>query len=67
MDLRAVDGNDRRFFQRLRTETGVVVTPGSTISPATAGFVRLDLSVPGAALATGLERMAGFATSGSAV
>jgi aspartate/methionine/tyrosine aminotransferase len=65
VDVQAVASDDRRFAERLRAETGVVVTPGSTLSPATAGFIRLDLSVPAAALTAGLDRLASFARSGS--
>ena len=65
VDVRAVDADDRRFAARLRAETGVVVTAGSTFGPATAGFVRLDLSAPAATLATGIERMASFAERGT--
>lgn len=67
VDVRAVDADDRRFATRLREETGVVVAPGSTFGPTTAGFVRLDLSVPAATLTPGVERMASFAERGRAV
>jgi aspartate/methionine/tyrosine aminotransferase len=66
VDVRIVDSDDRRFAERLRAETGVVVTAGSTFGPATAGFVRLDLSAPAATVATGIERMARFAERGTA-
>jgi aspartate/methionine/tyrosine aminotransferase len=66
VDVRTVDSDDRRFAERLRAETGVVVTAGSTFGPATAGFVRLDLSAPVATVATGIERMARFAERGTA-
>jgi aspartate/methionine/tyrosine aminotransferase len=66
VDVCIVDSDDRRFAERLRAETGVVVTAGSTFGPATAGFVRLDLSAPAATVATGIERMARFAERGTA-
>jgi aspartate aminotransferase len=65
VDVRTVDSDDRRFAERLRAETGVVVTAGSTFGPATAGFVRLDLSAPAATVAAGIERMARFAERGT--
>jgi aspartate/methionine/tyrosine aminotransferase len=65
VDVRPVDPDDRRFADRLRAEAGVIVTAGSTFGPATAGFVRLDLSAPTATVATGIERMASFAERGT--
>jgi aspartate/methionine/tyrosine aminotransferase len=65
VDVRPVDPDDRRFADRLRAETGVIVTAGSTFGPATAGFVRLDLSAPEATVATGIERMISFAERGT--
>jgi aspartate/methionine/tyrosine aminotransferase len=64
IDVRAVDADDRRFAARLREETGVIVEAGSVFGPTTAGFVRLDLSVPAAKLTLGIERMASFAERG---
>jgi aspartate/methionine/tyrosine aminotransferase len=61
IDVRALDVNDRRFADRLRDETRVVVEPGSHFGPATAGFVRLDLGVPAATLREGIDRLALFA------
>jgi len=65
VDVRPVDADDRRFADRLRAETGVVVTAGSTFGPATSGFVRLDLSAPAVTIATGIERMASFVDRGT--
>jgi len=65
VDVRPVDADDCRFADRLRAETGVVVTAGSTFGPATAGFVRLDLSAPAVTIATGIERMASFVDRGT--
>jgi arginine:pyruvate transaminase len=64
IDVRAVDADDRRFAARLREETGVIAEAGSVFGPTTAGFVRLDLSVPAAKLTLGIERMASFAERG---
>jgi aspartate/methionine/tyrosine aminotransferase len=61
IDVRAFDVNDRRFADRLRDETRVVVEPGSHFGPATVGFVRLDLGVPAATLREGIDRLALFA------
>jgi len=66
IDVRAVDADDRRFAARLREETGVIVEAGSAFGPTTAGFVRLDLSVPAATLTLGVEQMASFAERGRA-
>lgn len=65
-DIRAVEEDDRRFAARLRAERGVVVQPGSTFGPATAGFIRLDLGAPESALRDGIERLAMFATRDAA-
>jgi aspartate/methionine/tyrosine aminotransferase len=62
IDVRTVDDDDRRFAARLRQETGVIVQPGSLFSPATTGFVRLDLGVPAATLRDGIAQLAAFAT-----
>jgi len=65
VDVQAVDTDDRRFASRLRAETGVVVTAGSSIGQETAGFVRLDLSAPATTVAEGIERLASFSRTGS--
>jgi aspartate/methionine/tyrosine aminotransferase len=65
VDVRPVDADDRRFADRLREETRVITTAGSTFGPATAGFIRLDLSATEGALANGIERMAVFAERGT--
>lgn len=57
IDIRSVDRDDRRFAARLAETTGVIVEPGSTFGAATAGYVRIDLGVEPATLATGLQRM----------
>jgi aspartate/methionine/tyrosine aminotransferase len=66
IDVRALDDDDRRVAARLREEVGVVVQPGSTFGPATAGFVRLDLGVPEKILWDGIERLATFVKGASA-
>lgn len=62
IDVSALDEDDRGFAEKLREATGVVVEPGSTFGPATAGYVRLDLGVPEWKLHEGIERLATFAT-----
>jgi aspartate aminotransferase len=65
IDVRPLDADDRRVAARLRDVAGVLVMAGSTFGPATAGFVRIDLGVPAAALNDGIERIARLAAGGS--
>lgn len=65
VDVRGVDGDDRRFAARLQAATGVIVEPGSIFGPATAGYIRLDLGVPSETLQEGIARLAAFASQES--
>lgn len=55
IDARAA-GDDRVLVQRLATQAGVRVEPGSRFGVSTAGFLRINLGVGAATLRTGLER-----------
>ena len=57
--------NSVRFAEQLIDAEQVAVAPGIAFGPNTAGYVRLSLASSEAALSTGIERLAHFATSRS--
>jgi aspartate aminotransferase len=57
IDTRSIDQDDRVVARRLRDEAQVIVEPGSSFGHATAGFVRIDLSVARDSLFAGIDRI----------
>lgn len=60
IDIRHTGLDDQRFAERLVSETGVLVEPGSLFGESLAGHVRIDLGVEERTLIEGLTRLAAF-------
>lgn len=64
IDIRRSGMDDRRFAQRLASEAGVVVEPGSLFGESLAGHVRINLGVAETTLIEGVTMLASFVEAG---
>lgn len=64
IDIRQSGMDDHRFAQRLASEAGVVVEPGSIFGESLAGHVRINLGVEETMLIEGVTRLASFVEAG---
>jgi aspartate/methionine/tyrosine aminotransferase len=64
IDIRQSGMDDRRFAQRLASEAGVVVEPGSLFGESLAGHVRINLGAEETLLVEGVTRLASFVEAG---
>lgn len=64
IDVRSIDTDDRVVADRLQTEDGVIVDPGSSFGEAFSGHIRINLGAPEQTLTEGVERIAALAERG---
>ena len=60
MNVSALTENVQDFTHRLRTETGLWVTPGTAYGKAGEGFFRLNVACPRATVEDALGRLQRF-------